>query len=67
MNFIADELRKNYEPVDPMDFYRDIFPDGELEEQEPDDDMLDDEDLDMDLDFDVVNDMDSDDILSDEF
>jgi hypothetical protein len=29
--------------------------------------MLDDEDLDMDLDFDVVNDMDSDDILSDEF
>ena len=42
--------------------------DGELEEQEPDDeDMLDDEDLNMDLDFDVVNDMDSDDILSDEF
>ena len=41
--------------------------DGDVEEQELDDDMLDDEDLDMDLDFDVVNDMDSDDILSDEF
>ena len=33
MSILADELRKNYEPVDPMDFYRDIFPEGELEEQ----------------------------------
>lgn len=33
MSILADELRKNFEPVDPLDFYRDVFPDGELEEQ----------------------------------
>ena len=37
------------------------------EYEDLDDEFEDDEDLDMDLDFDVVNDMDSDDILSDEF
>ena len=42
---------------------------GELEEVEPDEDMLDDEDLNMDLDFDVANDMGNVDnfILDDEF
>ena len=33
MSILADELRKQYESLNPMDFYRDIFPLGELAEQ----------------------------------
>ena len=43
--------------------------DGELEDQEPDEDMLDDDDIHMDLDFDVTSEMEDvgDFILDDEF
>lgn len=33
MNVLAEELMKYYEEVHPMDFYRDIFPEGELQEK----------------------------------
>lgn len=32
MNVLADELRKYYEEISPYDFYREIFPVGELDE-----------------------------------
>lgn len=32
MNVLADELTKLYEDISPMEFYRQIFPDGELDE-----------------------------------
>lgn len=32
MSILADELRKQFEPVEPMKFYREIFPEGELDE-----------------------------------
>lgn len=32
MSVLADKLRKQFEPVDPMLFYREIFPLGELDE-----------------------------------
>lgn len=32
MNIIADELLKKYEEVEPMAFYRELFPEGELDE-----------------------------------
>lgn len=31
MNILAKELEKRYETVEPMDFYREIFPEGELD------------------------------------
>lgn len=31
MNILADELSRWYEEIQPMDFYREIFPDGELD------------------------------------
>ena len=31
MNLIANELMKRYEEVEPREFYRDIFPEGELD------------------------------------
>lgn len=31
MNTFADNLRSQFEPVEPLDFYRDIFPEGELD------------------------------------
>lgn len=31
MNILADELVKRYESIEPMDFYREIFPLGELD------------------------------------
>ena len=34
MNIIAEELSRKYEPVSPMDFYRDVFPEGELDEED---------------------------------
>ena len=34
MILYADELRKRFEPVEPMTFYREIFPEGELDEFE---------------------------------
>lgn len=34
MNIIAKELARKYEPVSPMDFYREVFPDGELDEED---------------------------------
>jgi hypothetical protein len=34
MVLYADELRKRFEPVEPMIFYREIFPEGELDEFE---------------------------------
>lgn len=32
MNILADELVKDYEEIAPMEFYREVFPDGELDE-----------------------------------
>lgn len=32
MVLYADELRKRFEPIEPMAFYREIFPEGELDE-----------------------------------
>lgn len=32
MNILADELVKMYEEVPPMEFYREVFPEGELDE-----------------------------------
>ena len=32
MNILADELAKLYEKVPPMEFYREVFPEGELDE-----------------------------------
>ena len=32
MNILANELSVSYEEVSPMDFYRDVFPEGELDE-----------------------------------
>lgn len=34
MNVLANELYKHYEQIQPMDFYREIFPEGELDEYE---------------------------------
>ena len=34
MNVLATELYKHYEQIQPMDFYREIFPEGELDEYE---------------------------------
>lgn len=34
MNVLANELYKHYEQIQPMDFYREIFPAGELDEYE---------------------------------
>jgi hypothetical protein len=34
MVLYADDLRKRFEPVEPMTFYREIFPVGELDEFE---------------------------------
>ena len=33
-NLLAEELHKYYEPVEPYDFYREIFGDGELDEED---------------------------------
>ena len=33
---LADALRVQFEPIEPMDFYRDIFPEGELAAWEDD-------------------------------
>lgn len=32
MNILADELAKMYEEIPPMEFYREVFPEGELDE-----------------------------------
>lgn len=32
MNILADELAQMYEEVPPMEFYREVFPEGELDE-----------------------------------
>lgn len=32
MNILADELVRMYEEVSPMDFYREVFPEGELDD-----------------------------------
>lgn len=32
MNVLADKLRSKFEPVEPMVFYREIFPEGELDD-----------------------------------
>ena len=32
MILYADELREQFEPLEPMSFYREIFPEGELDE-----------------------------------
>lgn len=32
MNILSEKLIKRFEPVEPMTFYREIFPAGELDE-----------------------------------
>lgn len=32
MIVLAEKLRKQFEPIEPMDFYREIFPEGELDD-----------------------------------
>ena len=65
----AEKAKENAEQSGEFNDFLIETEDGELEEVEPDEDMLDDEDLNMDLDFDVANDMGNVDnfILDDEF
>ena len=61
----AEKAKENAEQSGEFQNYLIENEDGELEEQEPDEDMLADEEFQLDLEFDVTNDVDF--ILDDEF